>query len=544
MDQTGRQVIDDFIQAGQGRITITETAAATGLAIDDVKDALTALIEKYVCRLQVTEQGDLIYDFGRPPVRRDQKTLKEYLTAIAAFCWRCFAIFYRIMISVVLVVYFIFFFVLLVVIVIAALTRGGGSKKSSSNSSSSSRSSRSGYSRASASGSPMALVRKLGRMFLDIFAWETITGGYHYREDDFGYRYRYAEPKTSRLKDGKKRFVASVFDFVFGPPRMELDPLNNEKEVGQFLRENKGLIVAADLIALAGWTANQAREFFTDCLIRFQGDVHVSENGVVYGEFDQILRGDFGRAGGKIIYFWDEYEPEYELTGNEGGTNFLIVFLNAFNLVFSSLILFGVMGGITSWAVQGTDNYIAYVALNTFNSAIQSGSAAVTFALGWFPLVFSSLFFLIPLVRSSIIKKQKEKRRQNNIRRLFYRVLLNVKQGEPVTAAWVGREIQRIKKEESTKNYELRCLLAAAKGKTLASSHPREELFTPEEVETLLSGIALDLNGETEVSETAEVEYHFPVLKAEIHGIQALRGKKQVDADLGGIIADSDTGSA
>ena len=40
MHQTQYQVLDNLIQGGQGRVTIPEAAAATGLAMDDVKDGL------------------------------------------------------------------------------------------------------------------------------------------------------------------------------------------------------------------------------------------------------------------------------------------------------------------------------------------------------------------------------------------------------------------------------------------------------------------------------------------------------------------------
>lgn len=534
MDQTDLKRIDDLIHDGEGRFTITEAASSSGLAVDTVKDALEELLNKYVCRLAVTENGDLIYDFGRPPVRKDRKTLREYFEILASFILKVLAILYRILIAAVLVVYFVLFLIIMIVIVIAAFTKGGSSSSEKNSGSSGSGSSRSSGS--SGFGSVLAPLRAIGRMFLDIFDWRTVSGGYYYTEDDLGYRYRHAESKKSRLKSDKKNFVASVYDFVFGPPRFPMDPLANEKEVAQFLRENKGLIVPADLMALAGWTAKRAREFFTDCLIRFRGEVKVSENGVVYGEFDQIIRGDFGLKDGEVIYYWDEYEPDYELTGNDGIANFKIVFFNAFNLIFSFLVVTDLMENIVSWAIRGREEDLISVFLEIFASLLYADQPFVMTWMGWFPLAFSTVFFTIPLIRWIGIKKAKEKRHRNNVLKRFYRIILNTNRGNPMTVDKVAREFVAIEKKEHGLNYEQMCLM-----KSMAGEKPveKDDPLTREQIETIMNELALDLQGDTDISESGELVFLFPRIQAELAEIGEIRQRKKVDGDLGKVVAES-----
>ena len=47
-----------------------------------------------------------------------------------------------------------------------------------------------------------------------------------------------------------KSFVASVYDYVFGPGRVELHPLSNQQEAAAYIRTQKGLITVPEIIAL------------------------------------------------------------------------------------------------------------------------------------------------------------------------------------------------------------------------------------------------------------------------------------------------------
>lgn len=452
-------ILETTLRKGSGHFTLNEAAVITGFPTDTIRDALDALMQKYVCRLQVTENGDLIYDFGEKARRRGQKSFAEIMSGIGDWLWKIFTIIFKIWIAVTLVVYFILF----VIILIAML-----------------------FSKSSNSDSGDNIFGSLFDAFFSIFRWTPHTGNIFYEKDRGGYRYKKYKPEPSVLNEKKKGFIASVYDFVFGPARVNIDPLNNEKEVAAYLTEQKGIIVTSELEGLAGWTFSQAQTFFTDCLVRFQGEVKVSDNGVMYGEFDRIPRG-IGKAElGKIIWYWDEYEPEYELTGNTAGRNFVILFMNAFNLIFSLYML---------------DN---------FRQTGTSGPEQIF--LGWIPLIFSALFFLVPLMRLPKVLIARRKRQVSNIRKRIFKVIYQ-HNGEAIGVDKVTEAV---------------------------NSNAIEEALPKETIESVMRELSLDLAGETIISEqSGEMLYAFPKISYELETVKILREQKHIEMGLGDIIADS-----
>jgi hypothetical protein len=81
------------------------------------------LLRKYVCRLQVSEHGDLIYHFGETLRRRGSMTLAERLQAMGTWLWKAFTWAYKAWIALTLVLYFIVFLVIAVVLLLAASAR-------------------------------------------------------------------------------------------------------------------------------------------------------------------------------------------------------------------------------------------------------------------------------------------------------------------------------------------------------------------------------------------------------------------------------------
>lgn len=465
------------ILRGEGHFTQTEASAFTGLSLDEVKDAIETLLEKYVCQLQVTENGDLIYDFGKKPWRRGRRPPKEILKDAGDQLWKIFTVVFKIWIALTLVVYFIIFMIILFVVIIA----GTGSKKRD-------RSGRDSIGNA---------ISGIIRIFFSIFQWKTISGNIGYRTDNLGYRFRGFKPKPAVLNEKKKSFIASVYDFVFGPPRVEPDPLNNEKEVASYLQTQKGILTTFDLMSLAGWTLSDAQAFFTDCLVRFQGDVKVTEKeGVMYGEFDQILRGVGKVTTAQVIHYWDEYEPIYEWTGNTAGRNALISLMNGFNLIFAIVIIF---------------NFHAILQMMGFNTAPVHSASGTMMAVGWIPLVFSLIFFLVPLLRYPIIQHHNRKRHENNIRKRMYRAIFDF-HGNPMTVNQAAGAVNH---------------------------NASEEKLSHETVAHHLDTLALDLAGKTDISDTAEVIYSFPRIKDELAAAERLQQQRQLDRDLGKIISDS-----
>lgn len=479
-------LVEKRIRSGLRHFTLTEASVATGLPVDDVRDSMDDIIGRYECRLQVTENGDLIYNFGEKLRRRGEKSLADVMKQVRDGLWKGFTILYKSWIAITLFFYFAVFLILLIAILIASSSqdRRGRGRRSSVD------------------------LGGVMYMFFSIFRWRTITGSYEYRTDQYGYRYRRYKPHPGVIDKNKKNIITAIYDFVFGPPRVKIDPLNDEKEVAAFLTENKGVTVPAELCALAGLKFSQAEKSLTDYLVRFDGEVKVSENGAIYGEFDNITRVIGEAKSWEIVYYWDEFEPEYELTGNSASHNAVAILMNSFNLLFSFLVLKGAL--LNFFIINRQSDFSGII--STLGNLFAEHQGFFTLALGWIPLVFSILFFLIPAARYLLIQKARHRRYLNNLRKRLFQAIF-----------------ENYQKPKTTEEIL-----------SLVNWNPTMKSLSHDELEPMLSDVALDLDGEMSVSEEAKTQYAFPRLKTELDDAKELRAHRRLDDSLGKIIIDSD----
>lgn len=457
----------------KGYFTLSDASAITGFSMEEARKALDELMAKYVCRLQVTEQGDLIYDFGRSPLRRGEKTFKEKWQDFTAWLWKVFKFLFKIWITLMLVVYFIIFVFIMIALLVAS-SQGSKGRKSSGG------------------------LNIIGAIFRSFFIWNTYTPNTQYVTDKYGYNYREYEPLKSHLADpskNKKRFVASIYDFVFGPPRVENQMTENYKEVAAYLRQNNGIITLSELKALAGWTNEEAEKFMADCIIRFNGTAQISPDGVLYAEFPEITRSLNKEDDGKIIFYWNEYEPEYKVTGNTVSRNFGIIFMNIFNLAWSAFFAFGDLSELS------------------YESGFDFGTGAAI-GLGWIPLIYSILFFLVPILRYFKILPLKRKRMINNIRKRIIKVIYDTK-GKPISADNI---IQ-------------------AANQTAQGEAP----LVKDSVTKVMNDLIQDWSGEMEVTPEGKIVYKFPRLEDELEKVLDLRQQQAGKDKFGEVIFDTDT---
>lgn len=366
-------IVEDLARKSRGRLSPADVAAASGIAVHEAQDALERMMELYEARITLRQDtGDILFVFPLPLRKRGSKTFREIALQVRDALWKAFVIVYKAAIGVILIVYTVAFVVLLIAIAIAASQNRD--RDSDDNN----------------------VSHLIGGIFRAIFegmqfyAWNrALTYGY----DSDGLRYRRYD-----TGEKKKNFIKSVYDFVFGPDRPPHDPLADAREAAAFIRTNRGKMAAGHLIALAGWTYDKAEEKLADYLVRFKGHPELSDSGIVVGEFEDFMRReDATLKGGAIVLYQDETEAPYERTGNTGGRNFAIAAMNIFNLGMSVAIISG--------GLLPTDNMLVLI------------------LLGWFPFVFSLLFFAIPLIRIPIITKKERERHRNNIRKKIVGVI-------------------------------------------------------------------------------------------------------------------------
>lgn len=394
--------LERSLRSARGRLTASDAAVATGLPLDQVRDALDVLMNRYVCRLQVTESGEVLFDFGATLRRRGEKTLREHLDAIGDVLWKAFTIGFKFWITVMLVVYFILFLLLLLVL----LFGGKDSKKS-------------------------VKLDWVGDLLADVFWISSRNMVLVDAMDAGGYRHRAYRQKQRRGSEAepKKRLVQSVYDFVFGPPRPSFDPFSNEKEVAAWLRGQQGLLTMTELVALAGWTYDEASERMAYYLTRYKGDATITDDGVLAGDFHRMLAsGGADLESGTVELFWDEYEAPFELTGNGTGRNAVIIGMNAFNLLFSSVIAF-------SPALR------TQLGLALAETGVGAAGGTLLTVLGIIPFLFSLLFFAVPLFRLLPTRRREAQRRRRNEHR---RVLRHVfaRHGAPTSLAEYAADLR------------------------------------------------------------------------------------------------------
>ncbi len=422
--------LEKLIKSSNGRIAPQDAAAATGYSTQDVEDALARLMELYKCKVEVDEANARpIFNFDVPFKKRGEKTFQEKLAVAINFFWEVFKKIYKVAIGVILILYTLIF----VVIIMIAASQGGDKDRKNNNSS-----------------------RMISNVFSAIFhgmRFAAINKQYSTARDQDNMAYRYYEKPEHK---GKK-FIQSVYDFVFGPERPEFDPLNDTKEVATYIRDHSDKITSADIINLSGVDYDEADSRLAEYASKFRGDIDITENGTAVADFRDLSVISSKLEGGKVEYYIDEVEPPYEMTGNTSGRNFGIGFMNLFNLLMS----IAVIGG-----------------------AAQIESGLVTFALGWFPLIFSILFFLIPIGRAVTHKKKEAQRSKNVVRKILVGQIIAAK-GGPLTMEQV---ISRINLQNHSIN----------------------------EVESVLSKVVLDLRGDIEISENGTPQYIFDRLKREL----------------------------
>lgn len=379
--------LESIVKKAKGKLAPQDAAAETGYSINEVNDAFNRLLELYEARVNMNpETGKLQFIFKYPLERLGKRSFKEIMFAAGEFLWKIFQMIYKAAIGVIMVAYTVIFVIILIAIVFGG--RGNNDRDD----------------RGIDIGD---IIGGLLRGIIDAFTFSYWMGAYDYHYDDYGYRYK----RARRDENKGKNFVQSVFSFVFGPDRPKYDPLNDAKEAVAFIRQNGGKITAADIVALTGITYDQAETRLAEYAGKFRGELYVSNEGIVVGDFyDTLDRFSKNLEGGRIEYYKDEIEPPYELNGNTSSRNLVIMGLNGFNLVMSGIII----------SVFNSSPNTYEISNRAAEQMLQQTVANyhwLQYALGYFPLFFSISFFLIPLIRIFIIKRKQAKRELNVLRK-------------------------------------------------------------------------------------------------------------------------------
>ena len=342
-----------------GRVTVGDVVAATGLPRDEAEASLKQLLETHQGHLQVSDSGELLYRFDPDLMVRGKE---PFLTRLRRSAWSAFQVGFKVWTAAMLVVYFAVFAAL----VIAALTAN--------------RDNRGGW--------------RGGRGGLgDLLFWHWMFGGRGWRRGGLYYGHRHAK----RLpKEAKPPFYKKVFAFLFGPDEPQPTQLQKDRSTLRLIRARNGVLTTTELVEHTGLPLPEAEEEMGRLTGAYAGEPTVSDKGEIVYAFPEVMTSAHGRVSVREPNpAWLRLEYPKELTGNDRGSDAIIAAMNGFNL----------LAGITApWFIfprLGIGGPLAFL-----------GLVAV-------PTVFSSLFFGIPLVRRWALKRENKKRMLRNVRRLL-----------------------------------------------------------------------------------------------------------------------------
>ena len=361
-----KQLVLRALRGKGGQLTRADVVALSGLPVSDAEQALTSLLKEYRSHLSATESGELLYEFDPAFLRRDAERLSEKLAKAGRALWKGFTFLFKASILVTLVAYFAVFLVMMLALVFARRSDD--------------RDNDGGF--------------DIGWPLFWMWGWGPSTS------DSYG--------RTRRPRRSGKPLYKKVFDFVFGPPPPEVDPLLDEREILATIRQHRGRIAAVDLVASMGWDFPRADEEATRLLIDYGGEPEVSDDGVVLFVFKDIRKTaqDQGLGSIRPRRAWERMETRPPLTGNDGTTNAIISLFNGFNLL------------APFWIVPSFEARLGV-------------SLGHPFLLYAYPVLFSSMVFAVPIGRWLVEKARERSRQRRNAKRDILRIAIG-KQGAPL----------------------------------------------------------------------------------------------------------------
>jgi hypothetical protein len=382
-----------------GRATMGDVLARTGLVQSEAEASLRRLLEARSGHLEVGEAGTLVYQFDPRLVHRDHE---PFWSRFKRGAWSAFKTAFKVWTLLMLAVYLVVFVALLIAAVFAGNRDNDGG----------------GWGGGEGRGSRGH--RGHGHGFGNFMFWYWLwSPGWGWNRPYYGERWEQQAGREAKVPLYKK-----VFAFVFGPDRPKPTQAQKDRSVIRLIRSRRGVLTAADLVQHLGIRQHEAEAELARLMAAYEGDVRVTDDGTIVYVFPGMMVSAHGRvADSPPDPAWRRLEPPSPVTGNAKGTDVAIAAVNAFNLAAAAtapLFIFPRLGfgGPVAWV-----------------------------GLVWVPVVFSSMFFGIPLLRSLAVRRENAKRSQRNLRKALlpsvFRASLVGDGAQPVTVGDATPEIAK-----------------------------------------------------------------------------------------------------
>ncbi|MBN2693888.1 hypothetical protein JXR93_04425, partial [bacterium] len=176
---------------------------------------------------------------------------------------------------------------------------------------------------------------------------------------------------SNDFQDSERKFHTKVFSFVFGDD-VKVQNFNHEENILNFYK-NKNLLTLSKIVDLTGFSEERAKNLIIEMVIKYDGDIDVNENGIIFYTFENINITDDKNS--EFSFCWSRVLESPYLNMNSIEENKRVATLNLYNF-FISIYL-----------------YIYFSKIFVIQDSI------IFFFVYIFPMIFSTLFYLIPLVR-------------------------------------------------------------------------------------------------------------------------------------------------
>ena len=456
-----------------------DVVSSVGLPRDQVEDILKSLLESHQGHLEVSESGELVYLFDRKLIRRDRVPTIQRLKSAAK---RLLTGAFKGWIVAMLVVYFVVF-VVLVILALVAMSRGGN--------------------RRSGGGIGRSVGRHHGHFhFSSFWLWYYIwTPRWRLGSPYYGRRW-----EATLEKDARPPFYKKVFAFVFGPDRPEPTRKQLDRGTLRLIRARKGALTTAELVEHTAMALPDAEEEMGRLLGSYAGEPTVSRDGELVYTFPELMTSAHGAVKAREPNpAWMRMEYPLELTGNEKKHDAVMVGMNGFTLVAAATAPAFIIPQVSSY----------------YPSLAWLGGTAGFWGLVIIPVVFSVLFFSIPLLRVLGVRRENRAREARNVRRqvlgLVYREALAG--GGAVTV------------EAATAHVQARM---------------KDRTVDPGAVEAALHQLAAEFDADVSAGESGEgsLRFSFPAIRKQFLASETVRRRLKLEEGKIGKVVYSSADSA
>jgi hypothetical protein len=357
LQATSRDVatVQDTLQKHEQGLTPADLIVRTGLSVYQVQDALEALIKKHPCRLQVSEKGEITYEFDFLP---EKNSISKFVGKLWDNTKKGVTNFVKWRVS-------------------NDLYKNYGSSWVN-------------WVIALAPISPLIPLYYLGR-------W--ISPNFKARTNEIAQFFYEGENPPEKNIFRKEEIKKIAFDFIFGE-KENIDVLDLEKRILSYIDLHKGKITTADLVMLTGWSFEKAEQEATKLMVQYQGNVYVTEEGIIIYHFPEVESQNkvwHNRNPHLSPYIWDNLVPLRKWNSNYASEN--AVMAQAITIQFLYTIIF-----VPLWAFLLNN---AWLGITGFTFLYYCIGAIVS-------LAYSTFLPTFIIGKRKMLKENRERQAQNN----------------------------------------------------------------------------------------------------------------------------------